>query len=67
MLRTTRYAWLVDWNPLAAFIELFRAPLLYGDFPGAIAVAVAGGSTLMIAAAATLTLARLQQKIIFQL
>ncbi len=58
---------LILFNPLAAFLELLRAPLLRGEFPDPSRAALAVMSTAVIAGAATLTLVRLQKKIIFQL
>jgi ABC-type polysaccharide/polyol phosphate export permease len=58
---------IVSCNPLAAFLELLRAPLLRGEFPDPSRLAVAALSTAAIAGAATVTLVRLQKKIIFQL
>ena len=54
-------------NPLAAFLEVLRAPVLHGEFPDPSRMALAAVSTAVIVGAATLTLVRLQKKIIFQL
>jgi ABC-type polysaccharide/polyol phosphate export permease len=54
-------------NPLAAFLEVLRVPVLRGEFPDPTRMALAAVSAAVIAGAATLTLVRLQKKIIFQL
>ena len=67
MLRTKGLGWIVDFNPLAVFVEMFRAPLLTGSFPALTQFAVAGSFTLAMLGLATLILVRLQRRIIFQL
>jgi ABC-type polysaccharide/polyol phosphate export permease len=67
MLRERGVGWLVDYNPLAAFVELLREPLLNGVVPPLWLFGLAALSTATIAGAATLTLVCLQKKIIFQL
>jgi lipopolysaccharide transport system permease protein len=67
VLRKHGMGWIVDYNPLAAFVESLRAPLLYGEFPPLRVVAFAGLSTVLIAGLATWMLVRLQKRIIFQL
>lgn len=62
-----RLGWVINFNPLTAFMELLRAPLLRGEFPDLSRFSLALISTAFIAGAATLTLVRLQKKIIFQL
>src|SRR5262245_17915224 len=62
-----KLGWIIHFNPLTAFIELLRAPLLHGEFPEISRVSLAAFSTAAIAGAATLMLVRLQKKIIFQL
>ena len=59
--------WIVDYNPLAAFVELLRAPILHGQFASPQVFAVAASFTVIVTGAAVLTLVRLQQRIIFQL
>src|SRR5579872_4529029 len=49
MLRARHLGWVVDFNPLAVFIELLRAPLLTGEFPQGARFAFAALSTLAIA------------------
>jgi ABC-type polysaccharide/polyol phosphate export permease len=62
-----KLGWMINCNPLTAFIGLLRAPLLNGQFPSLGHYVAALISTTVIAGAATFTLVRLQNKIIFQL
>jgi lipopolysaccharide transport system permease protein len=59
--------WLVDYNPLAAVLELVRSPILDGQFPTWIAY---GKATLLVAVlltAAACALLRLERRLIFYL
>jgi lipopolysaccharide transport system permease protein len=67
MLRTRGMGWVVDCNPLAAFIELLRAPLLAGEFPSLDLLALGAASAALVSGAAVLVLVRLQKTIVFQL
>src|SRR5579872_212436 len=67
MLRDRGLGWLVDVNPLAAFLELLRRPLTLGEFPPLGAFAFALMSTVVLVSAATFMLVRFQKKIVFQL
>ena len=51
MLAERQMEWLVQFNPLAAFLELLRAPILDGQLPSwsAYATALALVTTLMVA------------------
>lgn len=62
-----KLGWVINWNPLAAFVELLRAPLLTGEFPAFSRFLLAASSTAAIAIAAAVVLVRYQKKIIFQL
>jgi lipopolysaccharide transport system permease protein len=66
-LRGRGMGWIVDINPLAAFVDLLREPLLKGTAPPLSAVVPAEICTLLVAGAAILMLARHERKIIFQL
>jgi ABC-type polysaccharide/polyol phosphate export permease len=66
-LRNRGLGWLVDCNPLAAFVQALRDPLLLGQFPPLEVVATMGLSTTAFAGAAVLTLSRLERRVIFQL
>lgn len=66
-LRARGLGWIVDCNPLASILRLLREPILLGQVPSAETFAIAGFTVACVAGAATFTLVRLQQKIIFQL
>jgi ABC-type polysaccharide/polyol phosphate export permease len=66
-LRGRGYDWVVDYNPLAAFVQALRDPLLHGQFPSLEVMGIAGVSTILIAGAATWMLVRLEPRVIFQL
>lgn len=61
------YAWVVDWNPASAFIDLFRMPMVYDAWPPAHTWAVAGGFTLLVVGLAWLLTAKLAKRVIFQM
>lgn len=68
MLLTRRYlGWFVHLNPLAAFLELFRTPLLEGRLPSYWAFALAAVATCVVAALAALALKRFEKRMIFYL
>jgi ABC-type polysaccharide/polyol phosphate export permease len=62
-----RMATLLRYNPLGALLGLIREPVIYGRVPSAATFAVACGMVLLAGGAATLTLARLQRRLIFHL
>lgn len=61
------YAWVVDYNPASAFIDLFRLPLVYAEWPPAHTFAVAGGFTALMIGLAWVLSARLSKRVIFQM
>lgn len=67
LLREKGVGWFVDLNPLAAFIELLRGPLVACQWPPAQAVALAAIFTAGCFATATWALCRLEHRIIFHL
>lgn len=67
MLKSKGLGWIVDWNPLAAFVQLLRGPLLTGKFPSWELYGIALSCVAVVLALATVTLVRLQKRIIFQL
>jgi lipopolysaccharide transport system permease protein len=67
VLRGTRAAWLLSFNPLAAFLELIRRPLVYGEVASMECFAVAASVTVLAAAAAIVSLGRIQRRVIFYL
>ncbi len=60
-------SWLIRANPLAAFLELIRAPLLDGTLPSTWAVGMASGTTVIVVALAMLALRRFEKRLIFYL
>lgn len=63
-----RLQWVIaHCNPLVPFLELFRAPLLYGQAPSCEAYLAAGAVTLAVLGLAVGLCARLQKRLIFQL
>ena len=67
LLKRKLMAWFIHLNPLAAFLELIRAPLLDGRSPSAMAVGVASLATLLAAGMAALALRRFEKCLIFYL
>lgn len=67
MLRTKGMGWAVDYNPLAALVNLLREPILKGVKPSVDTFGMATGSVILFGFVAVFTLVRLQRKIIFQL
>ncbi len=67
MLRKKGLAWLVDYNPVSAFLELIRLPIVSGEVPSLSTVFVAVVFVVLATAAASLTLKRLQKHLIFHL
>jgi lipopolysaccharide transport system permease protein len=60
-------SWFIRLNPLAAFLELIRKPLLDGELPSAWAIGLSAlGASIAIAAAA-LALKRFEKRMIFYL
>jgi ABC-type polysaccharide/polyol phosphate export permease len=60
-------AWLINLNPLGAYLDLIRVPILNGRFPPAGSLAIAMVITTLAAAAAALTLRRFEGRIILYL
>jgi lipopolysaccharide transport system permease protein len=60
-------SWFVLMNPLAAFLELIRKPLLEGQLPSAWAVRLACLGTYIAVVAAALALKRFEKRMIFYL
>jgi ABC-type polysaccharide/polyol phosphate export permease len=66
-LKGISIAWLLEWNPLVAFLDLARAPLLYATVPSADQYLRAGGICVAFVAIAAAVLARMQKRLIFYL
>jgi ABC-type polysaccharide/polyol phosphate export permease len=60
-------SWFVRLNPLAAFLELIRKPILDGELPSTWAIAVACAATVIVVLAAALGLKRFEKRLIFYL
>lgn len=58
---------LLTYNPIVAFLEIIRSPLLYGQIPSAWALLKALTITAVSATAAVATMAWLQRKLIYRL
>jgi ABC-type polysaccharide/polyol phosphate export permease len=67
LLREKHLIWLADYNPVRALIDLVRTPILAGEVPSASTWMMALLTTATLASAASLTLARLQKRLIFSL
>lgn len=67
MLRQRGAGWIIDVNPLAAFLELIRRPILDGQLPSLAAFSVAAATALAAATLAAATLARVERRLIFHL
>ncbi len=66
-LRDSHLAWLVNYNPLVALLELVRQPILEGRVPTTATYATAAATVLVTAVIAAGTLIRLQRRLIFHL
>jgi ABC-type polysaccharide/polyol phosphate export permease len=65
--RDSPHAWLVDYNPAAAFIELFRKPLVYDQPPTVTECTVAVAATTAAVLLAGVMVSRLSKRVIFQM
>jgi ABC-type polysaccharide/polyol phosphate export permease len=60
-------SWLMKYNPVVAWLDLFRHPLLNGELPSLNNYLIVLSSVSICAALAGLTLMRLQKRLIFYL
>lgn len=67
LLKQRGLGWLVDYNPLAAFADLIRQPLLEGTLPEGAAFATAALTTLAVVVLGALLLARFERRLVFYL
>jgi lipopolysaccharide transport system permease protein len=67
LLAERRIGWLMKFNPLAAFVELLRAPILDGHLPSSGAYLTALTTVVVLLGAATLVLSRFERRLIFYL
>lgn len=61
------HGWLVEFNPAAAFIDLFRMPLVYAQPPTVMSIGVAVTFTAGMVVLAGVMVSRLSKRVIFQL
>lgn len=66
-LRETGLEWMLNYNPLVAFLDLVRIPILEAQVPAAQTFVTATLIAAAVLLAAGLTLARLQRRLIFHL
>jgi ABC-type polysaccharide/polyol phosphate export permease len=59
--------WMAEYNPIAAFLDLVRNPVLEGRSPSATTLTVACSTLLVAMVGAMFTLSRCQRRLIFQL
>lgn len=64
---SSEHRWLVDYNPASAFIDLFRLPLVYAEWPSSTAAGVAVGFTAAVVVVAGVMVSRLSKRVIFQM
>jgi len=64
---TGKIAWVVALNPMVAFIELFRAPIVQGQWPSLHALGVSAAVALVSLALGFWTLVAQENKIVFRL
>ena len=61
------HEWAVIYNPAAAFVDLFRLPLVYDKWPRTETWAVAGGFTVLMVLLAWVLSVKLSKRVIFQM
>lgn len=67
MLQGRPLGWLIDYNPLAALVEIVRNPILQGIAPSLEAVRLALGAVALCFVTAAFLLARCERRLIFYL
>lgn len=67
LLRDRGLGWLVDYNPLAALLEVVRRPLISGEAPPMTSYLVASLTAFAMFTLATTALYRLQRRVIFHM
>jgi lipopolysaccharide transport system permease protein len=67
LLRARHLDWFVRTNPIAAFLDLIRQPVLEGRWPDASSVAIASVSAAAAAGLAMLVLWRFERRMVFYL
>ena len=66
-LRNRGFDWVIDYNPLAACLELLRRPLLEAAWPSPVAVGVAALFAASLMLLASVVLARAERRLVFHL
>lgn len=66
-LRDRGFNWAIDYNPLAAMLEMLREPLLHSVWPTATSVGVSVAATALLVGIASLVLARAERRLVFHL
>jgi lipopolysaccharide transport system permease protein len=66
-LQGRNLSWAMDFNPLAACLELLRRPLIDAAWPSLAAVGIATGFAAVMLVLAALVLARAERRLVFQL
>ncbi len=66
-LRGSIFARLVQYNPLVAILDIVRVPVVDGQFPSLHTYTIAFSTVLVTVVAASITLSRLQRRLIFYL
>jgi len=67
MLAGNQFAWLLQCNPLIAFLDLVRQPIWQGQVPSLYSYGVAGLTVALTSGTAAVVLTRLQRRLIFHL
>lgn len=67
VLRDRGLDWLIAWNPLSAFLELIRAPMVEAQFPTLGAYGIALATVACTGGLACLLLAKFERRMIFYL
>jgi lipopolysaccharide transport system permease protein len=67
MLRTCNLGWIVDFNPLAALLELIQQPLLQGRLPSLWAVGMSSLVGALVVGMAAWSMQRIEKRMIFYL
>lgn len=67
LLRKRGLGWIVDFNPLAALLDIVRRPLISGEIPPPSTYLMASVTVLVMFALATFALRKLQRRVIFHM
>ena len=67
MMRSRGMGWFVDYNPLAALVQLFRDPILAGEISSLTTYCVSAGAVALMGCGAIFTLVKFERTIVFEL